>query len=215
MTSADYQNKSPDYLTRFNSRMFYKWLGNPMAIVLPRRDIYTFSLVPTGDGDYTFEIWKTLKGKSFKYLKYEGKVVDNVITKIPGNEELISLQRCWIVLNSDTAKNNYFLYFDLNGDNFPDDSLKPTKNITTGIEELALLNDEGTFSIYPNPANDLLNIISQNESPLGEIRIYNIQGELVLLNNSSSLNAKINLSNFSPGIYFIRKGLELKTIIKD
>lgn len=198
-----------------NAQMFYKWKGNPMALVLPRRDYYSFNLVPTGDGDYTFEIWKTLKGSSSKYLKYIGKVINNIITKVPGKIVSENNLNCWINLNSDTTKNNYNLYIDLNGDNFPEDSLQPVENITTGIDDNLNQSVNSSFSLYPNPANDVITLVSENELPLGEIKIYNLQGELVMEGNYPKLNANINLAKLPPGIYIIRKESELKTIIKE
>ena len=53
-------------------------------------------------------------------------------------------------------------------------------------------------SLYPNPANDILNI--EMTSDVKSIEIYNIQGQKVL-----SLNQKqINVSNLASGIYMIR-----------
>lgn len=205
----------PEYFWNItNAQMFYKWKGNPMALVLPRRDYYSFNLVPTGDGDYTFEIWKTLKGNSYKYLKYTGNVINNIITKIPGKIEANNLLNCWINLSSDTTKNDYNLYIDLNGDKIPEDSLKPVQNITTGINDDLNQITYSSFSIFPNPANDLIKLKSENGLPLCEIDIYNLQGERVYKSEFNELTADINITNLPTGEYIIRRGNNYRIFIK-
>ena len=53
-------------------------------------------------------------------------------------------------------------------------------------------------SLYPNPANDILNI--EMTSDVKSIEIYNIQGQKVLSSNQK----QINVSNLASGIYMIR-----------
>lgn len=72
------------------------------------------------------------------------------------------------------------------------------------------VNDPASFSVYPNPARDVLFIQgSGGEGRVaGDFRIYNSNGELVystaLASRPSSLVPyTINISSLSPGIYFI------------
>jgi hypothetical protein len=205
----------PDYFFGISmAKMFYKWKGDPMALVLPVRDYYSFNLVPTGDGDYTFEIWKNLKGNSYKYLKYEGKVINNIITKIPGKIESVDLQTCWIELNSDSTKNDYNLYIDLTGDNIPEDTLHPIINITTGVDEFDFNNDNKSFTIFPNPSNDFITLSSENNLPLCEIEIYNLLGEIVFKSEYIGLTAEINISDLPLGEYIIRRGISYNIFIR-
>ncbi|MCX7985967.1 MAG: T9SS type A sorting domain-containing protein [Bacteroidales bacterium] len=60
---------------------------------------------------------------------------------------------------------------------------------------------KGNFTIYPNPASNYINIISNNIKEINKIEVYNINGVLVL----TSTNTKnINISNLENGVYFIR-----------
>ncbi len=53
-----------------------------------------------------------------------------------------------------------------------------------------------TFTLYPNPTQDVLNIDSQN--PIDSVRIYSINGSLV----KETSNTSIIVSELSKGLYF-------------
>ena len=73
--------------------------------------------------------------------------------------------------------------------------------------------EEKTFSIYPNPANNEI-YISSNEI-IEEIVIYNISGQQAVINGQQSTqHTVINISNLTPGIYFIKVNTEKENIIK-
>lgn len=59
-----------------------------------------------------------------------------------------------------------------------------------------------SLSIYPNPANDIVKINS--EENLDYIEILNISGQIVSFENVNTNNAEINISNLSSGVYFIK-----------
>ena len=54
------------------------------------------------------------------------------------------------------------------------------------------------FNVYPNPANDVINI--QTENSIKNVAIYNILGKLVYTNNVET----VNVSNLDAGIYLIK-----------
>ena len=56
------------------------------------------------------------------------------------------------------------------------------------------------FSIYPNPANNIINIFSNNEYKIDEVLLYNSLGNVII--NVSNSN-KINISKINPGIYWL------------
>jgi hypothetical protein len=65
--------------------------------------------------------------------------------------------------------------------------------------DLEGLNSESP-RIYPNPTSSLLNI--QTEQEFVELKLVDIKGK-VLLKESQNLSKVIDVSFFSPGIYFI------------
>jgi hypothetical protein len=67
----------------------------------------------------------------------------------------------------------------------------------TGIEE----NEAENFSIYPNPATNLVNI--ESASPISSIRIINYTGQVVYNQNVSGSNVQVNTGDFPAGVYFV------------
>ena len=60
-----------------------------------------------------------------------------------------------------------------------------------------------SFSIYPNPSNDIINI-SLSEDEIKEIIIFNVYGEKITQKNLIvESNLKVDLSDYSNGTYFI------------
>jgi hypothetical protein len=62
---------------------------------------------------------------------------------------------------------------------------------------------EKSINIFPNPANSFLHIQSEDEY-IRKIEFYNALGELIQQIEEKSKLLKINLSNYSEGIYFVR-----------
>ncbi|APZ47865.1 hypothetical protein BW723_16885 [Polaribacter reichenbachii] len=60
------------------------------------------------------------------------------------------------------------------------------------------------FDLYPNPAIENLNIQLPNGTNKALVQFYNYTGKLVLTNNITELNSKINVSNLSKGIYILK-----------
>lgn len=59
--------------------------------------------------------------------------------------------------------------------------------------------------MYPNPANDELNIVNPDGSDaIGEISIYTILGKELLNINASSPTININVSHLEPGFYLVK-----------
>ena len=60
-----------------------------------------------------------------------------------------------------------------------------------------------SFSIYPNPSNDIINI-SLSKDEIKEIIIFNVYGEKITQKNLIvESNLKVDLSDYSNGTYFI------------
>lgn len=68
----------------------------------------------------------------------------------------------------------------------------------TGLNEIAASN----FSVYPNPANDYLNITSTANVPFA-LAIFNPTGEKIY-SSETATNCKLAIANWPGGIYFIQ-----------
>ena len=111
-----------------------------------------------------------------------------------------------ITLNCGICINNYSYYL-IDDVCVSTDSLLCNGGIdilpcTVSIEENSF---ENQISIYPNPANDFINITNATQlSPL-TISIYNTIGQILYTQqNSNSNNLQIDISNYNSGLLFIK-----------
>ena len=75
--------------------------------------------------------------------------------------------------------------------------LLPCNNITSNNE----LNHQ-ELNIYPNPASDQINVISNFN--ITEIKIYNTIGKLIMNNSIQKRDFTINVNDLIPGVYFLK-----------
>ena len=71
--------------------------------------------------------------------------------------------------------------------------------VETGID--AVEENEANFGIYPNPATDKLNIVTNAESY--EYQLVNSVGQVVM-SGSANGNTELNVSGMNSGVYFIK-----------
>ena len=87
------------------------------------------------------------------------------------------------------------------------DGTLTNRNIPTTINSCnVLLSNENfeqiAFSIYPNPANDVLNIQNKNNLQIDKVLIFDISGKKIL---EEAKNVEtINIQNFQSGMYFLQ-----------
>jgi len=79
---------------------------------------------------------------------------------------------------------------------------------TSGIENTA---DENV-SVYPNPANDNVNIVS-NET-INVVQVLNFLGQVLLYTEVNDTQMKINTSDYQSGVYIIKINTINATLIK-
>jgi len=87
-------------------------------------------------------------------------------------------------------------------------------------DELSVENNNITFSIFPNPAKDFININLINLELNSKVEIYNQLGEIVLtpvLTNKflQDANNQIYVGNLSSGVYFIRIGNKTQMFVRN
>jgi hypothetical protein len=63
-----------------------------------------------------------------------------------------------------------------------------------------------SIKIYPNPANEFIQIEASNAIETSIIKIQDLQGRLVLSQYINHTNSKINISSLNPGIYVLKIG---------
>ena len=89
--------------------------------------------------------------------------------------------------------------------------------ITTSVNELSLKDQ---FSVYPNPANDEIQVCS-NQYSVSSIKIFNMLGEVLLSLSISERRTPItiNIKDIPTGVYFVKvkteNGICFKKFIKE
>ena len=91
-----------------------------------------------------------------------------------------------------------------------DSALTYQKTVTFIISNWAasvpnISGSQDDVTLYPNPANDEVNVIYNPNSNIKTIAIYNIIGKVLKVYNTlDNSSAKLNIDNVPSGIYFIR-----------
>ena len=77
-------------------------------------------------------------------------------------------------------------------------------NMVLGIDDEKKYDDDN-LNIYPNPAVDLFNILSENSDIIEQIEIFNVLGEKIFVQNDILTSEyKLNTRNLQNGSYYIR-----------
>lgn len=99
---------------------------------------------------------------------------------------------------------------DLNNNDIPD-FLDPEV-----IELLITETFLGSLKIYPNPTSGIINIQSNQLIETVAVKVYNLQGQVLLLDHKTSNNGiiSIDLSNMKTGVYFMKISSEEYAIVK-
>ncbi len=84
-------------------------------------------------------------------------------------------------------------------------------------EETLAINETETnnFTVYPNPANNVLYVESQNFAslPAPTYRITNLLGQTVLLGHIYAEKQRIDIADLSKGLYFITAGKQTEKLV--
>jgi len=70
-----------------------------------------------------------------------------------------------------------------------------------GDEEAIVSSDDNSFSVYPNPANDVLNIKAPNDAI--KLEILDLTGSLLKSIKITELDSKVDIRDLSQSIYMI------------
>ncbi len=106
--------------------------------------------------------------------------------------------------------NGYYTVTTANGDIIAEGGSFTDSEITPfGINTYLSVNNPtaivNNIKLYPNPANNIVNItMPENESLPENYSIYNSLGQLIGNDKITSANTSINISNYADGIYFIK-----------
>lgn len=94
-----------------------------------------------------------------------------------------------------------------------DDIIFPASTTLISVEELKSNNE---FIIFPNPGSGLYSLILNSDTKVAEVKVYNSIGSVVdiIKSDFTSGRSSIDLSDLSPGIYFIEVITDTNRIIR-
>lgn len=127
--------------------------------------------------DYTTDNWATLTWLNTNYSNPSSNSYTWVVPNTPGTQCAVG------VFNTSFAgdvSDNFF-----------------TITNATGVQNLAA----ESFSIYPNPATDVINVSSADK--ISRIEILNFLGEKITSETINAAKARLSVSQLSGGIYFL------------
>lgn len=219
LSSANYAigyNYGPDTIVLSSlSEMLGLYITNSTYAVLSMRDGDAYSK-KFGGVTGNDEDWFKLKITGWNESQIEVGTIEFYLAdyRFADNaKDYIIKDWQWVDLSSLT--NTSYLTFELsstdNGDwgmNTPaffcldEITIKNFTGINFGTENDAA-KPEYEFQIYPNPAQNYLNITGNN--PINQLSIVNIAGQLVLqYKGNQSFNQTISIESLNAGIYFIQ-----------
>ena len=112
----------------------------------------------------------------------------------------------------DSFSNSAAIYFDFNA------PIITNEATTTVVSTLGTNDFEADLNVwlYPNPANELLNISGLENREVKALTVYNLQGQLLI--DQKDDTSAINVSGLSSGVYFVKietaEGAVFKRFIK-
>ena len=83
-----------------------------------------------------------------------------------------------------------------------EEAFKPTQTIDIDTDPFQIFESE-EVNVYPNPAHEELNLTIPTSMEVNQIRIFSASGALVATPQEKDSYESIDISNLSPGIYFI------------
>ena len=170
------------------------WLITP-ALVIPSEGAKLTWYVSAIDADYAAEYYDVMLSTSLNPSTFTSVF----------NETLQSDQ--WeqrsVNIGGNYAGQNVYVAFRNHNTN--DIFLMKIDNVSvtpgTGVE-----NHELNTTIFPNPANNVLNINAN--SNINRVEVYNMMGQMVGSYNVNDVNAQINTTAFANGVYTVKIATE-------
>ena len=141
---------------------------------------------------------QSASGDTLAYVDY--KIASPWPIEGNGSGESIEFCSAAAFYNNDgalwTASNNFVALF--NGDSIFGTPGKGCVIISIGNQE----HVKDKIRIYPNPANDILNIATNGEEY--EVKVYNIAGSIIKEVTINGSNYSIDLSSMNKGVYYLQ-----------
>ncbi|AUC74935.1 cellulase family glycosylhydrolase [Olleya sp. Bg11-27] len=208
--SCNFNTPSQNGLENFNAKQFSNvyvlGTGGPS---LSNLRTFTINWISEYNGLYQFSIltdngipdyYINLKPKitfQFQNANPELSISNSLIPNLDGDYWVTSDNGNFVMVSK---TNNFTLYFS-------NDTTAPTCNMmrSTQRNETIKINDDSSINLklFPNPAVDDHIFISAKNENLVSVKVYDLQGKLLLDQNEDSTLLKLNISKITSGTYVI------------
>ena len=177
---------------------------NPV-VLKGNHEFKTTIMCPTYDGGYllggTFTHYNGHPRRNIAKIDYNGFLDTTAFTGTGFDSCYTTNERSWIRILTQGPNDTY--YVGGNFDRYNGQTVQPLIRLHNEYYGLDIPEtNQNRFELYPNPAQDRINIRSSNI--IEEIQIYNSEGELLQILNPNIKEEKIDVSGLPPGYYFIR-----------
>ncbi|TVZ55429.1 putative secreted protein (Por secretion system target) [Lutibacter sp. Hel_I_33_5] len=142
-----------------------------------------------------------LTGTSSSELEISYSSSDSSIATVSGVTLTVLSAGTTTITASQAGNNNYEAATDV------------TQVLTIQALSINEIKELKNIFVYPNPINNFLKIDLQNLSQV-DVKIFDLNGKLILKENEYSSNQSINTSKLSNGVYFVRILSQGNQIIK-
>jgi hypothetical protein len=163
------------------------WIAAP----LPAGQVFNVKLSNHngGSGETSAVQYTAIPSAGSQWLSLDIPLADFVAASNPANLDRNAIAQ--IIITGARADTNVpvSIYFD---------NMYFHKNTLLGTDSF----ESTKFKMYPNPAQDVLNIVS--EEVIQNVSIYNLLGQNVMSVMNDSQNLILNVSNLQDGIYMVR-----------
>ncbi|MCH2233340.1 MAG: T9SS type A sorting domain-containing protein [Crocinitomicaceae bacterium] len=176
--------------------VFNNWGAVPLATMDVAQMVPQIAFHADGDPTVEIDTSALLMGsRSIHYTLLDNDICSNITVDLSTDHGIYRNLTGAIFRASKTSCFFKSIFCDDCVDVYTNDSIPANCTATAGFEDL----DSKQYSIYPNPANDDLNItgLTGNEN----FSIFSVKGELIVQYTNQE---SINISALSKGIYFLQ-----------
>lgn len=177
------------------------WLITP-ALIIPSQGAKVSWYVAAQDGDYPAETYNVMVSTTPNNLNSFTSIFSETLesdawemrtANIPSN---FNGQNVYVAFRHHDVTDMFWMKID---------NLSVTAGV--GVEE-----HEANATIFPNPANNVLNINAN--SMINRVEVYNMMGQLVGMYEANDVNTQINTTAFANGVYTVKIETENGTMTK-
>jgi hypothetical protein len=150
---------------------------------------------PMGSQNLGYNIWRTPDNLTTGFFKVNGGIVTG--TTFTETHPNTTLHSTWL----------YYVTAEFQDSLHPAPPMlcEPSSDTIMITFPAVGINDltNNSLSLYPNPANDVVNVVSTND--IKTIEVLNYIGQTIYTNNNINLKSlQLNVTSFKAGVYFVK-----------